>query len=232
VLDPALQSLKEGAWREIAEIDRALADGRIDDDGWHSAIARLIKPAYLAATNPYAQAGHSGNAESWEASRGFIAEAIYRSGSFLDVGCASGILMESVHGWGRRKNLAIDPHGLEIIPELARLAMQRLPQWANRIHVGNIRNWSHPFMRFDYVLIRPEYAPVPRRAALVGHVLQYVVKPGGRLIVFVGNEESEERTAEARITSDGIPVHGRVDVPHPKDRRLQRRLFWIDNEYA
>jgi len=230
--DPALARLKERAWRQVAETDEALAAGRIDEDGWHRAMAALIKPSYLAADNPYAQAGHGGDAKTWEASRGFIADALHRSGSSLDVGCASGILMESVYRWGKAKGLIIEPHGLDIIPEFVERARRRLRQWAARIHEGNIRTWRPSGMRFDYVLIRPEYVPTARRGDLARHILEHVLAPGGRLIVFIGAEEAEARTVEASFTRDGLPVHGRVEIPHGKDERLARRFFWVDNPGA
>jgi len=227
--DPSIEQLKERAWQEVAEINRALEEGRMNEDQWHAAMAALIKPAYLAAGNPYAQAGHGGDAATWEASRGFIAKALHRSGTFLDVGCASGILMESVQRWGAARGLAIEPYGLDIIPEFVALAQRRLPQWADRIHVGNIRTWQPPGDRFDYALIRPEYAPANRRPDLVRHILKQVLKPGGRLIVFVGTEEAEQRGVEASIAGEEIAVHGRVEIQHPRDSRVVRRLFWIDN---
>ena len=227
--DPTIERLKERAWQEVAAINQALVEGRIDEEGWHEAMASLIKPAYLAAENPYAQAGHGGNAATWEASRGFIADAIHRSGTFLDVGCASGILMESVHRWGATKNLNVEPYGLDIVPEFAERARRRLPHWADRIYVGNIRTWQPVDDRFDFVLIRPEYAPAGRRADMVGHVITHVLKPGGRLIVFAGTEEVGVRGVEASITGHGFIVHGRVEVPHPKNSRVVRRLFWIES---
>jgi len=226
-LDPVLEALKDRGWREIAEIDRALAAGEIDENGWHEAIAELIKPLYLAADNPYGQAGHSGDEKTWEASRGFIADALHRSGAFLDVGCASGILMESVHRWGATKNLRIEPYGLDIIPEFVQVAKRRLPDWADRIQLGNIRSWKPTGNRFDLVFTRPEYAPPGRRVDLVRHLIDDVLTPVGRLIVFVGAEEREFRRAESTIASE-FPVHGRVEIPHPTDNRLVRRLFWID----
>ena len=225
--DPVLADFKERGWREIREIDQALAEGRIDEAQWHDAMAALIKPAYLAGLNPYAQAGHSGDAETWEASRGFIADSLHRSGTFLDVGCASGILMESVHRWGARKNLKIEPHGVDIVPEFVQRAQRRLPHWADRIHVGNIRTWRPKDHRFDFVFIRPEYAPAARRVDLVRHILDHVLTAAGRLIVFVGVEETDLRHVESTIRV-ALPVHGRVEIPHSKDCRLARRLFWID----
>ncbi len=225
--DPVVERLKERSWPAVAAIDQALAEGRIDENEWHEAMSALVKPAYLSGHDPYAQAGHRGNAETWETSRGFIADALDRDGSFLDVGCASGILMESVHRWGVDNSLTVEPHGLDIVPEFVQLARQRLPTWAHRIHVGNIRTWRPVGERFELVLIRPEYAPSDRRADMVDHVLTHVLQPNGRLIVLVGTEEADVRRAESAITSAGLRVHGRVEVPHPKDDRLVRRLFWI-----
>lgn len=227
--DPSLECLKERSWQEVAAINRALEEGLLDEAGWHAAMAELVRDPYLAADNPYAQAGHGGDAATWEASRGFVAEALHRNGAFLDVGCASGIMMESVQRWGATRGLVIEPYGLDIVPEFVTRTRQRLPQWAGRLFVGNICTWQPESERFDYALIRPEYAPASRRPALARHILAHVLKPGGRLIVFVGAEEAQERSVEASFTSQGLPVHGRVEIPHPRDSRLVRRLFWIDN---
>ena len=225
--EPAIERLKERAWQEVAAINQALAEGQMDENGWHEAMAALIKPAYLAGENPYAQAGHGGNAATWESSRGFIAEALHRSGTFLDVGCASGILMESVHRWGAARGIEIEPYGLDIVPEFVDLSRRRLPHWADRIALGNIRTWQPQGDRFDFVMVRPEYAPPSRRAEMVEHVIKHVLKTGGRLIVFVGTEELELRQVEASITDHGFRVDGRVEVRHAQNERMVRRLFWI-----
>ena len=56
--DPSIERLKERGWEAVGAINQALAEGRIDEDEWHVAMASLIKPAYLTADNPYAAAGH------------------------------------------------------------------------------------------------------------------------------------------------------------------------------
>lgn len=222
-----IAALKEGAWREIAAIDAELAAGRLDEAGWHAAVADLVRPAYLAAATPYAQAGHGGDAAAWEASRGLAAEALDRSGRFLDVGCASGVLMESVVVWGRQRGHDIEPWGLDIVPELAALARRRLPGWAARIEVGNIRTWRPP-RPFDYALLRPEYAPPGRQCDMYRHVLDAVLGGRGRLIVFAGTEEVEQRRAEAQAQAAGLAVAGRTERVHPRHAGLRRRVFWID----
>jgi SAM-dependent methyltransferase len=228
-LDPTLAKLKENLWREVSDIDQALVDGRLDEAGWHRAMAALVSPAYLTAATPFGQAGHSGDAHSWQESRGFVAHAIDRSGSFLDVGCASGVMMESARRWGAEKGLGVEPYGLEIVPELAELARRRLPDWSGRIQVGNIRSWR-PAERFDYVLLRPEYAPPGKLCQLLAHVLQHVCSVRGRVIVLVGTEESTRREVEDTVAACGFTVAGRAELPHPKDDRVVRRLFWVDGE--
>ena len=47
----------------------------------------------------------------------------------------------------------------------------------------------HPTERFDFVLIRLIYAPVNRRGEMVQHILRYVLKPKGRLIITPGGTE-------------------------------------------
>jgi SAM-dependent methyltransferase len=215
-----IEALKDGGWREIAAIDGALERGEIDEDGWHHAMAKLVVPAYLAAETPWGQSGKSGDEALWEEARSHVADAIDRDGSFLDVGCASGYLMECVVRWSRHR---LEPHGLEISPELAELARQRLPRWADRIYVGNALTWTPP-QRFDFVRTGLEYVPAPRRLDLVAHLLGFC----DRLVVGSFNEEIEERALEHAVESWGFAIAGRSERAH-RDPRIVRRVFWIDS---
>ena len=220
----------ERGWRDVAAIDEALARGEIDEAEWYRRSQALVVPAYLRAETPYGGSGHSGDAARWEQARRHIVEAIHRSGTFLDVGCANGLLMESVREWAAAEGLEVDPYGLDLSPELAELARRRLPHWADRIYVGNALGWRPP-RRFDFVRTGLEYVPPHRRGELLGHLLREVVAPGGRLIVGSFNEEREatRRTpsqAEA-VAALGFRVAGVVERPHP-DRRVVRRVLWID----
>ena len=134
---------------------------------------------YLADENPYRGSGHSGDAETWEAVRRPIVQAIDRPGTFLDVGCANGLLMESIVAWSEH---AIEPYGLDFAPRLVEEARRRLPQWADRIFLGDVLEWQPP-RRFDFVRTELVYAPSERRRELVERLLRDVVAPGGRLIV-------------------------------------------------
>jgi predicted pyridoxine 5'-phosphate oxidase superfamily flavin-nucleotide-binding protein len=132
---------------------------------------------YLADGDVYRGSGHSGDAATWEQGRRPIAEAVDRPGTFLDVGCANGLLMESLADWA-----GVEPYGLDFSPELVEAARRRLPQWADRIWVGDALTWEPP-RRFDFVRTELVYVPQERRRAYVERLLGRFVAPGGRLLV-------------------------------------------------
>jgi SAM-dependent methyltransferase len=134
---------------------------------------------YLASDDPRRQSGFGGDEERWEAARRPIVRAIDRPGSFLDVGCANGHLLESLVCWSPH---SIEPYGLDFSARLVELARARLPQWADRFFVGDALEWEPP-RRFDFVRTELVYAPEERRRELVERLLARVLAPGGRLIV-------------------------------------------------
>lgn len=141
--------------------------------------AEVYEEGYLASDDPRRQSGFGGDEARWEAARRPIVEAIDRDGSFLDVGCANGYLLESVVRWSARR---VEPYGLDFSPRLVELAQARLPRWADRIFLGDALEWEPP-RRFDFVRTELVYAPAERRRELVERLLDRVVEPGGRLIV-------------------------------------------------
>ena len=134
---------------------------------------------YLASDDPRRQSGFGGDEERWEAARRPIVQAIDRPGSFLDVGCANGYLLESLVCWSPHP---IEPYGLDFSARLVELARSRLPQWEDRFFVGDALEWEPPH-RFDFVRTELVYAPKERRRELVERLLERAVAPGGLLIV-------------------------------------------------
>jgi hypothetical protein len=197
---------KELGYDALTPIDSAFERGDISQEEWHARVMAVIEPAYLGATTEQQGSGHSGSPEAWRESRGLILEAIDRSGTFLDIGCANGLLMASITAWASERGLAIEPYGVEISGSLASLARSRHPEWAERIWTANADGWQPP-MRFDHVRTGLEYVPPSRREAYVSHLLQHVVAPGGRLIIGKNNED-RGRSAIA----DALRSWGRADV--------------------
>jgi SAM-dependent methyltransferase len=215
-------------WQLIQPIEAALQRGEIDAAEWHARISAIIGPAYLSATDPRAQSGFAGSPAEWESARRFLFNAIRRDGTFLDVGCANGHLLESAVQWLAEDGVTIEPYGLEIVPELAALARQRLPQWADRIIIGNALDWM-PQRRFDFVRTGLEYVPVSLRPQLLAHLLDDVVAPGGRLIIGAYSEPAgSPPTLQSEVSVWGFTVAGAAEIAHTKDQRVVRRAFWVD----
>jgi SAM-dependent methyltransferase len=231
--DPSIELSKNRAWPLLDRLNTALEAGEIDEADWYREVAAVITPAYLAGDNPRAQSGKSGDDADWTYGRGLLADAIDRDGTFLDIGCASGYLMETLQGWCRERGHVIEPYGLDIAPELADLARGRLPHWADRIFVGNAIDWTPP-RRFDFVRAGLEYVPPRRQRDLVARLLDAVVAPGGRLIIGTFSEERDETRpvpSEAeRAAAWGFAVAGQTERSHTRDPRLVNRAFWIDRE--
>ncbi len=216
----AYAPLKDLAWREVAEIDARLERGEIDEAGWHAQIAGLLVPAYLGADTPWGGSGKSGSAEDWEYGRSHIGHAIDRDGSFLDVGCANGYLLECLPLWTSHR---LDRHGLDISPELVDLARRRLPDLADRLYVGNVLHWAPP-RRFTFVRTGLEYVPRSRRRDVVAQLLTFC----DRLIIGVFNEEVDARPTEQLLRSWGYAISGRSERVNRKKPVVDYRVLWID----
>ena len=82
--------------------------GDIDEAEWHHRIGEVITSAYL-----WGQSGKRGDERAWIHGRSLICDAIHKDGSFLDVGCANGYLMESIYKWAAERGRHVEPYGLE-----------------------------------------------------------------------------------------------------------------------
>lgn len=223
-----LRGEQERAWRQLEAINAALSRGNITEDGWHEAILSIIEPAYLNGQTLQAGSGYSGDEAQWEYARRVVMEAVNRDGTFLDIGCANGLLMESVARWGAQDGYCIEPYGVDISAALVDVARTRLPHWAHRIWAGNALHWA-PKRRFDYVRTGLEYVPPRRGVDFVGHLLSHAVKRGGTLIIGPYNEEPGLDSVADLVKSWGYRLAGRSQRPKP-DPRLSYKVLWLRNE--
>ena len=222
-----IRNLLERGWRDVQRIDEALSRGEIDEAAWYKAMQEIIIPKYIAADNPRAQSGHSGDAAAWERARSLVVEGIDRHGSFLDIGCANGHLMETAQSWASERGWMIEPYGVDLSPAMIDLAVRRLPQWPDRFWVANVLSWEPP-RRFDFVHIQHlDYVPLTRRRELLAHLLTQVCEHGGRLIIGPFNEVKAEHATEGIVTGWGYKIAGHAERQH-KHPEIAYRSFWID----
>ena len=60
---------------------------------------------------------------------------------FLGVGCANGLLLESLTRWCGERGHTVEPHGVDFVPELVDLARARHPGKDGQFEVANAFYW-------------------------------------------------------------------------------------------
>jgi len=226
-VDP-IRFAKNHAYQFVEEQQRALDEGLISEEQWFDNSNRFFTAHYLAADNPRGQSGHSGDEAAYRYTRMMVLEAIHKSGTFLDVGCANGYLVESLQRWLEGSGLAVEFYGVDLSAELIELARRRLPHWHDRFHLGNALYWT-PALRFDFVyLIGMELVPVGRQKELIDHLWDDYLAPGGRLILGPTTEERESRELEEKVCAWGYKPAGYCEKSHLTHARLSKKLLWFD----
>jgi hypothetical protein len=223
----------EARSRAKAEAQAAIDSASLDYDRrvigeaeWQRRVGRALARAYLLDDDPRWQSGFDGSSDLWRQARELILEAIPRDGTFLDVGCATGHLIECLTSWARERNLHLSAFGLEVDPDLASAARGRLPAWADRIFTGRASDWDPP-MRFTYVRTGLEYVPIGRESSLIARLLRDVVEPGGRLIV----GPVAEGDLKGVLSAFGDAGFSDTGVRASKDRNGKtRHVVWADQE--
>jgi len=172
-----------------------------------------VREYYLAdLSNPYQQSGRSSGAERWEETRRCLVQAIHRSGDLLDVGCANGLLLESLIAWAGELGLTLRPHGLDFVPELVELARKRFPDHRDSFAAGNAFYWVPP-RPYDFVRTNLEYVPVSDWTEFIRR--QYAaVAANGRLIVCHYRNSDEPHVDPGSVVQQaGFAVAGRTEAP-------------------
>ena len=155
---------------------------RLELEQWFASVRERLESAYLSAEEPWRQSGFSGPVERWVACRQAIADCVNSSGTFLDIGCANGYLLESLVQWTTDRGVRIEPWGLDLSEKLVTLAKERLPDHTANLFVGNALTWQPP-RTFDYVRTELCYVPKEYQRQYVLRLVDEFLAPGGRLLV-------------------------------------------------
>jgi SAM-dependent methyltransferase len=187
-----------------------------------------IERMYLGAPDAYGQSGFQGDAARWEALRRPVMKAVDRAGSFLDIGCANGLLLESASKWAAEDGHRIDVFGLDHSAALAERAKARLGVGADRVFVGDAMTWEPP-RRFDFVRTELVYVPGARRLDYVRRLTDAFLESGGRLIVASYGTRGGVPPAEPVgdwMRSSGFDVLGEAEGVDPWSGKVLTRVAW------
>jgi len=207
-------------------VDTALANNEINKDEWYEINNTYFTKLYLSTNNPRLQSGHGGNEYHYIFAQLPTIEAIYKNGTFLDVGCANGHLMEMLYKWGTAIGFDLQMFGVDISEELLELAKTRLPQWQDRFFLGNAFLWK-PENKFDYVL---DCAQIPDddKSMYYKHLMENYLVEGGRMIIrpyWFENEDSHEKQI---INCVGMKPTGYMIKTHYNRPNWFRKIMWFD----
>ncbi len=204
-----------------------------EQDAYYHRTLQLLEESYLAANARGDVAGGSGSGgglERWEKKRRVLVGAFDHDGSWLDVGCANGLLMETLAAWASEKRLRVEPYGLELSRRIAEAARRRLPHWADRIWTGNVMTWE-PQMRFDYVTVIADSVPKTARHDLVERLIPRFLSSTGRLIFSIYLPRPPEAPADlppASAVLKRFAYHVKGQAEARIDGDLKVSAAWLD----
>ena len=211
-------------------VNAALENNEITKDEWYEINNVYFTKLYLSSDSPRAQSGHGGDEFHYAFSHLPIVEAIYKNGTFLDVGCANGHLMEMVHKWTAAVGFELQVYGVDISEGLLELARSRLPQWHDRFFLGNSFYWK-PEQKFDYIHIGGlGQVPEDDEHIFFEHLMENYLVDGGRMILgpyWCTDEDSRYKGVEKLLASD-ISPSGYIEKTHYKNLNILRRAVWFD----
>lgn len=209
-------------------IASALENGHISKDEWFELHKEYYSNLYLSKDNPRAQSGHSGDEFHYLYSHLMIIEAINKNGTFLDIGCANGYLLESVNRWASGIGYKIEFYGLDISERIINLAKQRLPEWKDHFYVGNALTWM-PKYEFDFVCIKGlEYVPDSDQFNFFQHIMNNYLNDKGRLIFGPNWCDKNNDLIMDRFIKWGIEPNGFAEKSHYSKKNTVRKILWFD----
>lgn len=148
-------------------------------------------------------------------------------GTWLDAGCANGHVLVTLPKWAAERGVVIEPHGLELLPQVAELARSLHPQIAGSIWTGSVMSWMPP-SRFRYVTVLDGVVPPHRLDVLVARLRSDFVAPGGRLIVSSYTSAGRSpRPLFEHLTAAGNPPDGIIHIDRPGRNPLI--TAWLDS---
>ena len=196
-----------------------------EDHDYYRRTLELLEESYLAANargDIAGGSGSSGGLDRWERRRRVLADAFDHDGSWLDIGCANGLLMETLAQWTAEKGIRIEPYGLDLSARIAQAARERLPQWADRIFAGNVMTWEPP-RRFDYATVIADAVPASARRELLARLESKFLNSTGRLIFSIYIPRAPEPPAENPPASEVLRRFG-YDVAGETEARIDGEL--------
>ena len=151
-------------------------------DKWLDNLKKDLEESYLKYSEPWKQAGFVEDETAWVALRKPIVDCVEKSGTFLDIECSNGYLLECLLKWSAERGIKLTPYGIDLSEKLIAVAKTRLPDHPANFVVGNAMKWSSP-IKYDYVRTELGYVLDESQEQYLQAVFSNFLDTGGKLIV-------------------------------------------------
>jgi len=163
----------------------------------------------------------------WEARRKFISQAINKSGTILDIGCANGFLLKCLQKWSVYKLI---PYGIDYNKKCIEQAKDLFPLYSDNFMFARIPNLKEFFkqgfpIKFDFIYwnIWDPWNFEDQKEIESLNLSFKMVSDGGRLILgFYQSEKNKEKKIE-RIKELGFKFSGMI-----KNYSGDEVIIWVD----
>ena len=214
-------------------VDAALDNDEISIDEWYEINKEYFTTLYLSQDNPRAQSGHGGDEYHYLFSHLQIIDAINKNGTFCDIGCANGHLMEMVYKWAGGIGFDLRMFGIDISERLVEFAQGRLPQWHNNFFIGNAHKWK-PEQKFDYIHTRGELLENvgPKKIdnrKIFEHYMENYLALGGRYIIGPYWYENDDFVLK-NLLKWGYSPTGFSEKTHYAKSNKMKKVIWIEKD--
>ncbi len=202
-------------WNYSIKINTVYGFKRMDNyqlEEWFSALKQELESAYIQHDEPWKQSGFSGPEDRWTAVRKPIADCIDKSGSFLDIGCANGYLLECIMKWAGERGITVTPFGIDLSEKLIKLAQERLPDYINNLFVGNGWDWTPP-EKFDFVRTELVYVPDSLQKQYIERIIDFYLAESGKLLIALYRSRStpvDTPWDDVKVKDWGFEITGQV----------------------
>jgi SAM-dependent methyltransferase len=172
---------------------------------------------------------YNGTFATWTAARRFIATAIHKSGTILDIGCANGFLLRCLQEWSP---YTLIPYGIDKdvsrVSDANKLFSSKTKQFAN-VTLENLERLKESGLpeSFDFVYWNVWNNTHFDNSFEVGRVeLTFkAVRKGGRLILgFYDDSAVSRETKIRRLMTLGFNISGRIS-----NEVFSKEAIWLQH---
>ncbi|MDP1852643.1 MAG: methyltransferase domain-containing protein [Candidatus Omnitrophota bacterium] len=126
----------------------------------------------------------------WRKAREVILEGVHKDGTFLDVGCANGILLRDLCIWAQEKGITLIPFGIDISKELVGECKEKIPGFKMNFMVADKYKFK-PKRKFTFICTSFDLRGKRGQEKYLKRYLD-MLESGGRLILTRYDDQKDE----------------------------------------